>query len=310
MPRTTENTDRHAANLSDRTFGVEFEFVGTSRENVAAALNRAGIACEVQSYNHRTSNVWKVVTDSSVRGNGGGGELVSPILSGPEGLRDVARAVRAASSVGATVNVSCGFHVHVGCRDLANDAEFLPRLVENWCAAEDLGVRNVLAPSRRESGSGFYWARALSASEVSEASSSTLRSYYASDRYRALNLSSFRTHTTVEFRAHQGTLDAAKSVAWILFCLRIVDSSVENIFARSARRSSRGSDDGKLKNLLVRVGLRTYSRDGYAEVAPLLKWAGAYLIARRASFAGDRVPAVRGNLDALLDVACSARLAA
>lgn len=311
MP-TTENTDRRAANLTDRTFGVEFEFVGISRDDAAAAMNRVGIACEVQYYNHRTARVWKVVPDSSVAN---GGELVSPVLRGAEGLREVAAACRAMSAAGARVDVRCGFHVHVGANEFLRDGAALARLVDLWETAEDLGVRGVLAPSRREGGSGFHWAKRLPADLAARARScGGLESLGSVDRYCALNLDAHRrTGSTVEFRAHAGTLDAEKSVAWIALCLRVVEVAAmsDGGSSRSGRRSSRGSADGRMKNLAVRLGLRTYARDGFAEVAPVLKWAGAYLIARRAYFGGDRVPAVRGNLDRLLAAACeSARAAA
>jgi len=62
----------------NRRFGVEFEAYNVTKSVLCRALNAAGIACEVETYNHTTRRHWKIVTDSSLSGNNTF-ELVSPI---------------------------------------------------------------------------------------------------------------------------------------------------------------------------------------------------------------------------------------
>ena len=72
--------------MNTRSFGIEIEYVGVSRQEVCDYINRKGVECYVEHYNHDTRPHWKVVTDSSLREeNGHAGEVVSPILSGEEG---------------------------------------------------------------------------------------------------------------------------------------------------------------------------------------------------------------------------------
>ena len=108
--------------MSRRTFGVEIEFVGASRETVRSALTREGISASVQSYNHVTQPYWKIVTDGSLS-NYDAGEAVSPVLQGEAGIEAVTRAARAMEAAGATANRQCGLHVHIDVRDATAKAD-------------------------------------------------------------------------------------------------------------------------------------------------------------------------------------------
>ena len=39
---------------TNRKFGIEIEFVGACKYEVAEAINAAGVDCEVEYYNHTT----------------------------------------------------------------------------------------------------------------------------------------------------------------------------------------------------------------------------------------------------------------
>jgi hypothetical protein len=73
------------------------------------------LSAPVQPSPEAINAVWRVVADGSVSN---GCEVVSPILSGNEGLQALQTVVRALKAAGATVNNTCGFHVHVDARDL------------------------------------------------------------------------------------------------------------------------------------------------------------------------------------------------
>ena len=287
---TANNTPRHAA-LSNRTFGCEIEFISDKSLNaVRSELRAAGINVEGgSSYSHNVTAGWKIVSDASVYG---GWEAVSPILSGIEGLREVTKVMDAIRAMGGKVNSSCGFHVHVGASDLT--AAQTSRLIKFHHRAEtDLGLKGVLAPSRRNS----QWACPTDAAILARAEQGPMTFNDARrivrGRYYSLNMfQRCATYGTVEFRSHQGTLDAAKAVAWIVCCVRMVQATVDS----PERHSRRVTGDAKQRFHTFRcaLGLSRYARSNYATNDAIVQWAGYYLEARRAHFAGETVR-MRGN---------------
>lgn len=101
-----------------RTFGIELEVYGVSRDRILTEMRRLGIQVEGEAYNHNTRNHWKIVSDSSIHG-ANGNEIVSPVLSGVEGMEQVKKVCLALNRAGAKVNTSCGFHAHFGANDLS-----------------------------------------------------------------------------------------------------------------------------------------------------------------------------------------------
>ena len=96
----------------NRKFGIEIEAYNCSRERLARELREAGIEVTVESYNHTTRPHWKLVTDSSINGNDTF-ELVSPILVGEAGLRELEKVCWVLDLCEVKVNESCGLHVHI-----------------------------------------------------------------------------------------------------------------------------------------------------------------------------------------------------
>lgn len=214
-----------------RKFGIELEVIGgvSNMHDVAAMLTAVGVSCVVEGYNHQRRSPWKIVTDGSLSGQNAM-EIVSPPLKGAAGLREVALVARTLSGNGITVNRSCGFHVHVDARDLS-DVHFQNLAKLFVCHEEHL--KSILPPSRRASNWAVWPSQILRGSlaerfdRVSACPTFTsLRQLFGMDRYRALNLESFGRHGTVEFRAHSGTVDAPKIVAWIALCVSFVRRAV------------------------------------------------------------------------------------
>lgn len=200
------------------TFGVELELItpnAMSHADLAAALTAAGISAQSQLYNHRTSSQWKVVSDASIAGHGA--ELVSPVLEGDEGLLQVRLACEAAVEAGCSVNRSCGFHVHVGVGEA--NLGFFKRLVALYEKYEPV-LDTLVSPSRRGSGNSYCRPVAMYKAVVDRAS--RLDQLRSVNRFHKLNLAAYWRHGTVEFRAHQGTLDGDKVVAWAQLCLGLV----------------------------------------------------------------------------------------
>ena len=93
-------------------FGIEIEAYNCPMEKLARELREAGVEVTVERYNHNTRSYWKLVTDSSIRGNNTF-ELVSPILTGEAGLTELERVCWVLDLCNVKVNESCGLHVHM-----------------------------------------------------------------------------------------------------------------------------------------------------------------------------------------------------
>ena len=215
------------ANLPSRRFGVEIEFVGITPAVACAALVAAGVVCREENYGHSLPCAWKIVPDGSIHISpgmpyGACGELVSPPLSGVEGIEEVRRALRALVSAGATVNASCGLHVHVDAGDLS--ASQIASLLRRYSAFQ-AGIDAFMPASRRNS----RWAQRIDPAQiVAVESSHNLRDTAARlDRYRVINVAAFARHGTLEFRQHSASVNGGKVARWVAFVLFFVAASVQ-----------------------------------------------------------------------------------
>src|SRR5262245_26549167 len=106
--------------IYSRKFGIEIECMlprTQTMDSVARAINTAGVPCFNAGYSHSRSSQWKVVSDGSLSG-GNGMEIVSPPMTGEQSLDHIAIVCRVLNELGATVNRSCGLHVHVDAGNL------------------------------------------------------------------------------------------------------------------------------------------------------------------------------------------------
>src|SRR5580765_7292553 len=103
--------------IENLTYGTEIECLIPSSlgpHGLAAKLTAAGIHTEVQTYNHRPTTCWKIVTDGSVRADRPGfspWEVVSPILTGDAGLEQIKAVSQVLITETCRINSSCGLHV-------------------------------------------------------------------------------------------------------------------------------------------------------------------------------------------------------
>ena len=219
------------ASLTAFTFGAELEVLvpfGFNRETTAQALTtRTGLTVDARTVYGAASRNWKIVSDGSVSGPGVPLEIVSPVLSGQDGLDQVAKIANALAAMGATVNSTCGFHVHVGAR--GEQLGFFKNLVKLYGRFED-ALDSIMPASRRGNGATYCKSVKLvqkatveAARSVRElASAISIASRASGTRYHKVNLDAHDKHGTVEFRQHSGTVDASKAVNWIITCLSLV----------------------------------------------------------------------------------------
>lgn len=279
--------------LKNQLFGVEVEMTGITREKaarlVAGVLGTTPSHPESNCYHTRTiadqaARKWKIMRDSSITPIRNDDtiepldeyrvEFVTPPLnySDIELLQNIIRKLR---ENGAKAHSSCGIHIHV---DGANHtAVSLRRLVNFMTARQDL-IYEALQIGDRESN----WCHKLNktlldamkkdknlakekAEEIwySRANDGYCggidHQHYNSTRYHGVNLHSFFTKGTVEFRLFNSTLHAGKIKAYIQFCLAVsawAITSQEKIVFRSMEGYSPEQKVTIMRNILThRLGL-------------------------------------------------------
>lgn len=279
--------------LKNQLFGVEVEMTGITREKaarlVAEVLRTTPSHPESNCYHTRTiadqaARKWKNMRDSSIEAIRNDGtsepldeyrvEFVTPPLnySDIELLQNIIRKLR---ENGAKAHSSCGIHIHV---DGANHtAVSLRRLVNFMTARQDL-IYEALQIGDRESN----WCHKLNktlldamkkdknltkekAEEIwySRANDGYCggidHQHYNATRYHGVNLHSFFTKGTVEFRLFNSTLHAGKIKAYIQFCLAVsawAITSQEKIVFRSMDGYTPEQKVTIMRNILThRLGL-------------------------------------------------------
>jgi len=215
---------RQRVDVNEITFGVEIE----------CYLPHGSIA-RVGGY-HRGIQIdwapqgWNAQRDGSLdRAPRGyeGVEIVSGILRGADGLREVKFVVEQLRRLDAKVNATCGFHVHVGFPREAKPIERLTYLVANF---EDALYAATGTSRRQQQGYSAPITDDLRGLDIRRAVRDSLRRGYARgiDRYRSLNLTNVLAgrRPTVEFRAFQGTLNWQKMAGYIRLCVGLVERAL------------------------------------------------------------------------------------
>jgi hypothetical protein len=225
-------------------FGVEVEFNGGDRHNIAVALQRNGIACLDTGYGHEVQRYWKMTTDSSVTG----GECVSPILRGDDASIEQARAVlRLVKENGGSTGRNVGLHVHLDLtlfgtpelKALAHNLRRSQMLFAGFCPSHRYG---------RDGEPSDGWAKLLSDREwdiltewVSNVSPIEVRRTRENragscplERYKAFNFNSLLTYGTVEVRLLGHTLNTVKFRTWVRVLQAVMEAS------RQRKRMPRG----------------------------------------------------------------------
>jgi len=228
-------------------FGVEFEAYNVSKATLNRALNRAGVNCEIEGYNHATRSHWKIVTDSSLTGTECF-ELVSPVLQGEQGLAEVETVCRVLNECNAKVNKSCGTHVHLDASNF--NLQTWKNIYINYARLEKT-IDNFMPLSRRNN----RFCKSLKKitnfeSRVNEASSlqNLASSVFNSDRYFKVNPVSYARHNTCEFRQHSGTVEYIKISSWIRFLNNLVQLSKQGLVSNTTLEGLRAFNNDEIVN--------------------------------------------------------------
>lgn len=205
-----------------QTFGIEFEVAVRGEEQPATnelrrkaraileGIQQIAPATSSLSFRHGLDySQWNVVRDSSC-----GLEVVSRVLEGVDGFREVMDVTRKLREVAVHedlwVNKNTGTHVHLG-----------------WGGEDDDEVRRLLRIVA-------YYEPAL----FSLVSKSRIRNEYAAplrevhprqiraletDRYHTIDIESRNRLGTIEVRLHNGSLNGPKILTWISLWMRILE---------------------------------------------------------------------------------------
>jgi hypothetical protein len=219
--------------MSERLIGVEIEFINKNQavncNEVARAINAAGVGCAAEGYNHSTRSYWKVVTDASVKNknNQPGGELVSPPLKAADMKAQLEVVCRVLSQLGITVNKTCGLHVHHDARDFQVDN--FKKLYTMYIRFED--ALDTLMPESRRNNNNSYCAGFKSQQQyyfdqIRRCTTVSQIDCLFSNRYVKLNCQSFQRHGTIEFRHHSGTVEFTKIWNWVVLTQGMVQTAL------------------------------------------------------------------------------------
>ena len=161
-------------------------------------------------------------------------ELVSPILQGYNGLREVHAMLKTLEDLDCNVDESCGLHIHLDGESLSYRA--VKQLTSLYVKYEST-IDSILPRSRRNNsncksmcgqrwGSRDYGQEAPRLERLAQRfdliESATVREELLGifrDRFIRLNLEALHDHGTVEFRQHGGTLNFEKTIHWIILCM-------------------------------------------------------------------------------------------
>jgi hypothetical protein len=202
----------------NRRFGIEIEAYNCTRDHLAHELQEAGINVAVEGYNHNTSAHWKLVTDASLYGNNTF-ELVSPILEGESGLRELEKVCWVLDLCNAKVNESCGLHVHMDAADF--NMNTWKNLALSYKNIEN--TINAFMPATRRDNQYCKSLSRISERRILQANTlDDLRVAFGNDRYHKINLEAYARHRTIEFRQHSGSTNFTKMSNWVLFLGRMI----------------------------------------------------------------------------------------
>lgn len=279
--------------LKNQLFGVEVEMTGITREKAAAivaeVLGTTASGPDHSCYETRTiadqaARKWKVMRDSSItaiRNDGGNAsideykvEFVTPPLK-YEDIELLQSIIRKLRENGAKSHSSCGIHIHV---DGANhNANSLRKLVNFMASRQDLiyealeiGIREhnwckklnsaLLVEMKKDKNLSKEKAEQIWYSSANDGYTGGINhSHYNHTRYHGVNLHSYFSKGTVEFRLFNSTLHAGKIKAYIQFCLAVsawAITSQDKIVFRSIDGYSAEQKVTIMRNILTnRLGL-------------------------------------------------------
>jgi hypothetical protein len=244
-------------------FGIELELTSVNQldtnyisEQLQDHNNIAIDVIEVYGASRHTSTNWKMVPDGSIvcsttQPDCNKFELVSPPLTGGQGLRDVNIVLKRMGNIfpRLKVNKSMGFHVHVDtstftfpqvrkiCQQFVKYESvidtFMPRSrrtgsteSNSYFQSNHTSIKEELYCGARGRVTNKNILRALEECEDYDQLGAMMNRH---GRYHKLNLQNLVTgrQSTIEFRQHSATMSYEKVGAWVRFCIAFCNNSAK-----------------------------------------------------------------------------------
>ena len=198
-----------------------------SRENtfdITGSRRCFGVELETSLCPGHTSLKGKTCFGVKEDGSIAGLEFISPILCGDKGLTEVKNFCKLAHQRRFKSFDECGFHVHIDMRDTSSLQR--RKVAFAYIATMDLWAACV---DEERWDNCFCKLMEYTPQDV-EGARSFEEFVDRRDRYEFVNWRAIRSHTTVEIRGYQGTLQATQICNWIMAHLRFVDFVKDKTF--------------------------------------------------------------------------------
>ena len=240
--------------MKKQTIGVEIELTGLTRKAAAEAVasyfgttaNYVGGAYDAYEVKDNGGRIWNFKRDSSIRAqvmedgekwsadDDYKVEFITPILryNDLETLQDLVKEIRKA---GGFVNGSTGMHVHIGAKEMT--AQAAVNLLKMTASKQDLIYKALDVKESRETYCKKFPARFMkdvlkrNPQDYGELASvwydepieraEREHEHYDDSRYHLVNLHSYFTRGTVEYRMFNATLEESEVKAAVQFCLAV-----------------------------------------------------------------------------------------
>lgn len=279
--------------LKNQLFGVEVEMTGITRKKAAdivaevlgSTVSQPDSTCyRTRIITDQATRKWKIMRDASITpirndyDNASIDEYKVEFVTPPLEYKDIELLqciIRKLRENGAKSHSSCGIHIHVDGTN--HNASSLRKLVNFMTSRQDL-IYEALEIGNRE----HNWCRKLNSCLLTEMKKDKILSkeraeqiwysiandgysdgisheHYNRTRYHGVNLHSYFSKGTIEFRLFNSTLHAGKIKAYIQFCLAISAWSItsqEKIVFRSIADYTPEQKVTIMRNILTkRLGL-------------------------------------------------------
>ena len=211
---------RNRVDVSEITFGVEIEcFV--PHGSIQAGGYHSGRAIPGFPAG------WNAQSDGSLSTRRRGYqavEIVSGILSGADGVRQIVEVVGKLNDMNAKVNATCGLHIHVGFNRDRKQIVRLAHLVANF----EKAIFASTGSTTREHATYTGTIRHIDTSVPNWNAPLETLAGRITNRYQSVNFQNLfgGRQQTVEFRAFQGTLNIQKIVGYVRMCVGLVERAL------------------------------------------------------------------------------------
>ena len=274
------------------------------QRSLASVLHANGLRAVARPYCHSPVPAgidFAVESDSSVAGETRYEgiawfpvEIKTRILSGIDDWeRVVPKMLDIARYMGARVNASTGHHIHLSLPEVIQRPKVIRSLTSLVSRIEPV-IFGMLAPSRKRSSYCMPLGGSLPDLKVCKTLEEFQSKLAGTSRYYGLNL----THATdasprIEYRWHQGTLDAVKARHWLRFLLQLTEHAV----TRNCQSLADPLTDDRqgFERMATAIGLRVNSKI-YRSVSPELTETASNLLRRWKHFNGQPIPEQKRTL--------------